>query len=240
MKFGIFVMPQQPRSDDPVRRFREVVDQVRLARDAGFDALAAGHHYLSPPFQSLQSLPLLARLSGEAPGKHRIQGIGAGFVPKVLNTALIDEVIKVAESDTMATAHALSKKEGIPGGISTGAIVWAAIQVAKRPENKGKLIVAIAPSCAERYLSSWLFADISALHYRPFQLYHSLMLVQEYGIWDKVLFGTDYPFTNVDATLAGLRGLNEMLAGTALPLLDEDAIERMIYRDTLPLLGLER
>ena len=68
MKFGIFVMPQQPRSDDPVRRFREVVEQVRLARDAGFDALAAGHHYLSPPFQSLQSLPLLARLSGEAPG----------------------------------------------------------------------------------------------------------------------------------------------------------------------------
>ncbi|HEX5106559.1 MAG TPA: amidohydrolase family protein [Pirellulaceae bacterium] len=86
---------------------------------------------------------------------------------------------------------------------------------------------------------SHLHADISALHYRPFQLYHSLMLVQEYGIWDKVLFGTDYPFTNVDATLAGLRGLNEMLAGTALPLLDEDAIERMIYRDTLPLLGLE-
>ena len=68
MKFGLFVMPQQPRSDDPVRRFHEVVEQVRLARDAGFDALAAGHHYLSPPFQSLQSLPLLARLSGEAPG----------------------------------------------------------------------------------------------------------------------------------------------------------------------------
>ena len=68
MKFGVFVNAQQPRSDDPVRRFREVVEQVRLARDAGFDALAAGHHYLSPPFQSLQSLPLLARLSGEAPG----------------------------------------------------------------------------------------------------------------------------------------------------------------------------
>src|SRR3954454_4717677 len=68
MKFGIFVMPQQPRSDDPVRRFHEVVEQVRLARDAGFDALAAGHHYLSPPFQSLQSLPLLARLAAEAPG----------------------------------------------------------------------------------------------------------------------------------------------------------------------------
>ena len=84
-----------------------------------------------------------------------------------------------------------------------------------------------------------VYADISALHYRPFQLYHSLMLVQEYGIWDKVLFGTDYPFTSVDATLAGLRGLNQMLAGTALPRLNEEAIERLIHRDSLPLLGLE-
>jgi predicted TIM-barrel fold metal-dependent hydrolase len=84
-----------------------------------------------------------------------------------------------------------------------------------------------------------VYADISALHYRPFQLYHSLMLVQEYGIWDKVLFGTDYPFTNVDATLSGLRSLNQMLAGTSLPRLNADAIERMIYRESLPLLGLE-
>lgn len=83
-----------------------------------------------------------------------------------------------------------------------------------------------------------VYADISALHYRPFQFYHSLMLVQEYGIWDKLLFGTDYPFTNVDATLSGLRGLNRMLEGTSLPRLDEGAIERMIYRDSLPLLGL--
>lgn len=84
-----------------------------------------------------------------------------------------------------------------------------------------------------------VFTDISALHYRPWQFYNSLMLVQEYGVWDKVLFGTDYPFTNVDATLAGLRGLNQMLAGVALPRLKEDAIERLIYRDTLPLLGIE-
>jgi predicted TIM-barrel fold metal-dependent hydrolase len=84
-----------------------------------------------------------------------------------------------------------------------------------------------------------VYADISALHYRPLQLYHSLMLVQEYGIWDRVLFGTDYPFTNVDATLAGLRSLNNMLAGTALPRLSAEAIERMIYRDTLALLGME-
>jgi uncharacterized protein len=84
-----------------------------------------------------------------------------------------------------------------------------------------------------------VYTDISALHYRPWQFYNSLMLVQEYGVWDKVLFGTDYPFTNVDATLAGLRRLNQMLAGTSLPRLHEDAIEDMIYRDTLPLLGLE-
>ncbi len=84
-----------------------------------------------------------------------------------------------------------------------------------------------------------LYADISALHYRPFQLYHSLMLVQEYGVWDKVLFGTDYPFTTVQATLDGLRSLNNMVTGTGLPLLNEDAIERLIFRDSLPLLGLD-
>jgi len=83
-----------------------------------------------------------------------------------------------------------------------------------------------------------LYADISALHYRPFQFYHSLMLVQEYGVWDKVLFGTDYPFTTVNATLNGLRTMNRMLEGTALPRLDEKRIESMIARDTLSLLGL--
>ena len=83
-----------------------------------------------------------------------------------------------------------------------------------------------------------VYADISALHYRPWQLYNSLMLVQEYGVWDKILFGTDYPFTTVDATLAGLRTLNHMLAGTSLPRLNEAAIERLIYRDSLTLLGL--
>jgi uncharacterized protein len=83
-----------------------------------------------------------------------------------------------------------------------------------------------------------VYADISALYYRPFQLYHSLMLVQEYGVWHKLLFGTDYPFTTVDATVQGLRSLNEMLAGTALPRLDLGEIEALIHRDALPLLGL--
>ncbi|MFO1092826.1 MAG: amidohydrolase family protein [Planctomycetaceae bacterium] len=82
------------------------------------------------------------------------------------------------------------------------------------------------------------YADISALHYRPFQFYHSLMLVQEYGVWEKLLFGTDYPFTTVKATLDGLRNLNQLVEGTNLPRLNMDAIERMIHRDSLPLLGL--
>ena len=83
-----------------------------------------------------------------------------------------------------------------------------------------------------------VYADISALHYRPFQFYHSLMLVQEYGVWDKLLFGSDYPFTTVDASIAGLRQLNQMLEGTALPRLDPQAIEALIERDGLKLLGL--
>jgi predicted TIM-barrel fold metal-dependent hydrolase len=84
-----------------------------------------------------------------------------------------------------------------------------------------------------------VFADISALHYRPWQFYNSLMLVQEYGVWHKLLFGTDFPFTTVDASIAGLRALNGMLEGTKLPRLDTQQIEDLIQRDSLRLLGLE-
>jgi predicted TIM-barrel fold metal-dependent hydrolase len=84
-----------------------------------------------------------------------------------------------------------------------------------------------------------LYADVSALHYRPFQLYHSLMLVQEYGVWDKVLFGTDYPFTTVEASVSGIRKLNEMLEGTQLPRLNPERIEQMIHRDSLSLLEIK-
>lgn len=83
-----------------------------------------------------------------------------------------------------------------------------------------------------------VYTDVSALHYRPFQLYHSLMLVQEYGVWDKLLFGTDYPFTTVDASIDGLFALNRMLDGTALPRLDETQIRAVIERDALDLLRL--
>lgn len=84
-----------------------------------------------------------------------------------------------------------------------------------------------------------VYADISALHYRPWQLFQSLMMVQEYGVWHKVLFGTDYPFTTVNASVDGLRKLNAMVQGTSLPRLDEDQIERMIFRDNFSLLGLQ-
>ena len=84
-----------------------------------------------------------------------------------------------------------------------------------------------------------VYADISALHYRPFQLYHSLMLVQEYGVWHKLLFGSDYPFTTVDASIDALLQLNQMLDGTRLPRLDEDQLKAVIHRDSLAILGLD-
>jgi cysteine synthase A len=100
-------------------------------------------------------------LSGGQPGPHKLQGLGAGFVPAILNTKIYDEVITVKEDDAAPISKQVAKLDGIPVGISSGAAVWAAIQVAKRPENKGKQIVVIIPSSAERYLSSWLFADLT-------------------------------------------------------------------------------
>ena len=100
-------------------------------------------------------------LSGGQPGPHKLQGIGPGFVPAVLNTKIYDEIIRVKETDSGPVSKQVNKLDGIPIGISSGAATWAALQLAKRPENEGKVIVAIIPSSSERYLSTWLFADLN-------------------------------------------------------------------------------
>jgi len=99
-------------------------------------------------------------LSGGRPGPHKIQGIGAGFVPEVLRMDLVDEVIKVSNEDAGLLARRLAKEEGVLAGISSGAAVWAAIEVAKRQENEGKMIVVLLPDTGERYISTWLFNEV--------------------------------------------------------------------------------
>jgi cysteine synthase A len=123
------------------------VGEVFKARKPGFQVIA-----VEP-----EASPMLSK---GTKGPHPIQGIGAGFVPAVLNTEVYDEVITVKNEDAFATARAAAREEGLLVGISSGAALWAAIQVARRPENAGKLIVVIIPSFGERYLSTALFANL--------------------------------------------------------------------------------
>jgi cysteine synthase A len=124
------------------------VSEVIKSRKPGFQAIA-----VEP-----EASPMLSK---GTKGPHPIQGIGAGFVPAVLNTGAYDEVITVKNDDAFATARAAAKDEGLLVGISSGAALWAAMQVARRPENAGKLIVTIIPSYGERYLSTALFANLA-------------------------------------------------------------------------------
>jgi cysteine synthase A len=115
-----------------------------------------------PSFKAIAVEPLSSPvLSGGSPGPHKIQGIGAGFIPKVLDMELVDEVIKVSNEDAGITSRRLAKEEGILAGISSGAAVYAALEVALRPESKGKLIVVVLPDTGERYLSTWLFQELA-------------------------------------------------------------------------------
>ncbi|MFC1938630.1 cysteine synthase A [Chloroflexota bacterium] len=122
------------------------VAEVIKSRKPGFKAIAV------EPANS----PVL---SGGKPGPHKVQGIGAGFIPDILRTDLVDEIIKVTNEDAGIVARRLAREEGILAGISSGADTWAALEVARRPENEGKLLVVVLPDTGERYLSTWLFRD---------------------------------------------------------------------------------
>jgi len=172
---GSVILQQFSNPSNPAIHRRTTAEEIWRDTDGKVDIIVSGigtggtitgiGEVLKPRKPSLRIVALEPDaspvLSGGAPGPHKLQGLGAGFVPAILNTKIYDEVIRVKEADSGPVSKQVNQLDGIPIGISSGAAVWAAIQLAKRPENKGKQIVAIIPSSAERYLSSWLFADVN-------------------------------------------------------------------------------
>ena len=167
-----YFMPQQFKNPANPKIHRETTaEELWRDTDGKIDILVAGVgtggtitgvaeviKKRKPRFEAIAVEPADSPvLSGGKPGPHKIQGIGAGFIPDVMRLELVDEIIKVTNDDAGMTARRLAKEEGILVGISSGAAAWAALEVAKRPENEGKLIVVILPDTGERYISTWLF-----------------------------------------------------------------------------------
>ena len=167
-------MPQQFENPaNPEMHRRTTAEEIWADTDGQVDILVAGVgtggtltgiseviRKRKPSFRAVAVEPEDSPvLSGGQPGTHKIQGIGAGFVPGVLNRGIIDEIVRVSNDNAGATARRLAKEEGILAGISCGAALWAALEIARRRESEGKLIVVILPDTGERYLSTWLFKE---------------------------------------------------------------------------------